>query len=533
MAVDPKKIVAAIVPDVYCSNRYLKEEERDNKKDVTLRDMVKRIVKESLAKGEKNAYLKAAEKAELVDPEYMDFDLVIKTPFKLEGIKNAIEQHLLTYESSTQSVEQVYFWLHDYLYNKAEYGSAEKLSDNFISSPGSAHFSEMGMKATKMQEEAGKLLGGINQIIKVILNIIYDLKEFKLRLAIYDDYNNKKDKAKSEAAFLSLKQVWLDQVDVKRGNTSLKGLAVSGMNQPNFVMVIDGFMVAQSLQHINAMDLNDRVKNLLKQRFSEFERWLGESERELRKRYDIEKIYLKSQLNTIKMYSRWVKPYLKAASRLEQRATETSAFVYAFNTSLFELTLLGIGDYKVNVDVARGELPKVFKESNKRKYTFYVLSELKFRTIPERHERGYGFKGTAEITFTSFALNKDEQKVLKEQLEYDDFKDMLEWAEGSTTQSLDILQKDIDEFLEEKKETKKEEESSETNPFSALFSGITDLFKSEKTEEKKKEEKKAGVAPDSKMDEIMRSQAGIEGRRRCRKFYDSFKKANESPAFQS
>jgi hypothetical protein len=35
------------------------------------------------------------------------------------------------------------------------------------------------------------------------------------------------------------------------------------------------------------------------------------------------------------------------------------------------------------------------------------------------------------------------------------------------------------------------------------------------------------------MEEVMRSQAGIEGRRKCRKFYDSFKKYNESPAFQS
>jgi hypothetical protein len=521
MAVEPTKLIAALSPDAYCR--------KDKQKEV------KEIAKQAILKKENDAYLKAAEVAELADSEFLDLDEVIKTPFKLVGLKNPIEQHSAAYDTSSQALEQVYYWLHDYLQNtKVDYGIVEKIVDNFLSAPGSAHFSEMGMRVTKMQEEGMKILGVANQLIKSILNIIYDLKEFKLRLEIYDDYHNEKDKNKRESAYLSLKQIWLDQVDIKRGTSSIKALAVSGANAPNFVMLIDAFMVAKSLEEIKKMDLNERVQRLLEQRFGEFRRWLELSEKELRKRYEIEKIYLKSQLNTIKLYSRWAKPYLKAAAQLEQRATATSSLVSAFSTSLFELTLLGIGEYDPVKDVKKGELPKVFKDKNKRKYAPVVLVELKFRSIPERFQQGgYGFRGKADITFTSFALNEEERKILKSQLDWDDFKDVYSLISGATEESLEQMQSDINEiFGEGIKEEAKKESSEETNPFAALLSIITDIFKKkEGKKEEKKGEKKLEIAPDSEIEKVMRSQAGLEARRRCRKFYDSFKKANNSPAF--
>jgi len=518
MAIDPTKLIAAINPDVYCR--------KDKQKEV------KEIARQAILKKENDAYLKAAEVAELAESEFLDLNEVIKTPFKLVGLKNPIEQHSATYDTSSQALEQVYYWLHDYLQNtKEDYGRVEKIVDNFLSAPGSAHFSEMGVRATKMQEEGMKILGVANQLIKSILNIIYDLKEFKLRIEIYDDYQNEKDKNKQESAYLSLKQIWLDQVDIKRGNSSIKAMAISGANAPNFVMLIDAFMVAKSLEEIKKMDLNERVKRLLEQRFSEFQRWLELSGKELRKRYEIEKIYLKSQLNTVKLYSRWAKPYLRAVAQLEQRATATSSLVSAFSTSLFELTLLGIGEYDPIKDYKKEDLPKVFVGKNKREYAPVVLVELKFRSIPERFQQGgYGFRGKADIKFTSFALNKEERRILKEQLDWDDFKDVYSLISGATEESLEQMQTDIDEILGEDKTKKEITEPEETNPFAALFSILTDLFKTKASEEKK-EEKKLEIAKDTEIEKVMRSQAGLEARRRCRKFYDAFKKINNSPAF--
>jgi len=505
MVVDVHKLIAAICPDLYC--------------DASVRDEVKKIA-------EKEGYLKAAEKAALSEPKPMDLDEIKYTnPIEKKGLKAPYERHTLIYDSFGESLESIYFWILDKMNEECK--KVDKLVDNFISSAGSGHFSELGMKASKMQEEASKMLGNVNTLIKTILNIIYDLKEFEMRLAIYNDYRSN-DSQKKKAALLSLKQIWMDTVDIKRGNTSLKGLA----SQFDYVTLIDAFMVCDSLEKLNlppekgGLELSERVRRLLQQRVAEFFNWIEISEKELRKRYEIEKNYLRSEVNAVKLYARWVKPFLKAAQKLEQRAAETASLVTTFNTSLMELVLLGEIPYKPEDDVNAGELPKSFKKLKVRKYSSVVIVEFRFRSIPERTERGYGFRGRTEIVFTGYGLNEEELEILRKQIEKDDVGDMLQIVEG-TTESLEQLSEDIAHFLEgdkEKKEEKKEKKSEDTNPFSALFEPIANLFK--------KEEKKEGDKPksDSYEEKIIRSQAIIEARKKCSKIYDSFKKSRNMAA---
>ncbi|MEK6850621.1 MAG: hypothetical protein AABX85_03530 [Nanoarchaeota archaeon] len=532
MAVNIHNLIAAINPEVYCEPNI--EEEG---KWINLRDRVKKIVKEK-------GYLVAAETAQVVEPKAMDLGEIglpgsveNVNPFKLPGIKNPIEKHLLVYDSTSQNLEPIYFWILDNLYQ--EYKSmkqVDKLVDNFISSPGSGHFSETGQKATKMQDEAMKLIGVANQVVKSILNLIYDLKEFRIRLDLYDKYKSNKPEEK-ESAFLSLKQIWMDTVDMKRGNTSIKALALG--SQSYFVTLIDAFMKTKTLKEIDEIDLNDRVKRLLQQRLGEFLNWILESEKELRKRYEIERTYLKSQVNTVHLYARWAKPYLRAARKLEQNAADTAALVTAFNTVLFELTLLGQSEYRPEDDVARGDLPKEFKKAKLRKYQPLIIVELKFRSIPERAgQQGYGFRGRVEITFTSYALNKDEVQLLKELIAQDDFGDVFKFIQGATEESLGQLKEDIDFFLKDldEKPGKKDESnnnSNDTNPFSALFSAFK---KSESSDEKKSEQKEGDILfkeikKDSDYEKVVRSMAIITARQECRKFYNLYKKVHEMPTF--
>lgn len=505
MAVNIHNLIAAISPDTYCSL---------NKKS-NVKDLVK-----------KEGYLAAAEEAEPVKSDYMDFDKerVESNPFKLRGIKNPIEKHEIIYDNFSQALEPIYFWILDYINNN--YNSSEKLIDNFVTSPGSAQFVEMGSRSRVSQEEAMKMLATSGAIVKSILNIVYDLKEFKIRLSFYDDLKSG-DKAVRSAALLSLKQIWLDQVDfAKRGTTSLKQLAA----QYDYVTLIDAFMATNSLEQLKTLDLNERVKRILEQRVAEFFKWIKESEQELKKRFEIEKVYLKNQVNSVKLYARWIKPYLKAARDLEQRAKSTSALVNAFNTTLFELTLLGKGKYGVEGDIANGILPKFYREIMKNR-TYYpiVIVEFKFRSSPERiGQSGYGFRGRIEINFTSYALNGDELKVLKEELEKDDLGDLIELIEGSTTESLEAIKVDLDEFLNEKKKEKEEKEKErdeDTNPFSALFS----IFKSEKKKEKTDLSK--GIPKDSAEEKVLRNQAIIKARLECIKLYGAYKGANDMPGF--
>ncbi len=513
MAVDIHKLIAAINPDVYCSKEYDESERKP------LDKIVKDIVK-------KSGYLKAAEKAKPIDPDYLDIinTRVSKNAFALTGIKNPIQKHKLIYDDFSQNLEPVYFWLLDYL--NYEYEKTDKLLDNFVSSAGSGFFSEMGQRATKMQEEAMKIFGVANTVLRSILNIVYDLKEFKIRLAQYDDYNNKKEKDKSRAALLSLKQIWLDKVDINRGNSSIKALAVSGANQPNFVTLIHAFMAAESLEKIKEYDLNDSVIRILEQRFPEFQLWIKESENELRKRFEIEKNYLRSQVNSLKLYSRWIKPYLHASKDLEARGKATSALVTNFNTVLFELAVMAEGKYDPRGDIALGDLPEAFKKIKTRKYSPILVVELNFRSSPERADQrgGYGFRGRVELTFTSYGLNEDEIKILKQEIEKDDVGAMLEYIEGATTKSLEQIQADIDDLLDEKKPEEKPS-SDDDNPFTALFS----FFKSEKKKDKEKDMSK-GIPKDTYEEKVMRSQAILESRFKCRKTYEAYKKEHNLPS---
>ncbi len=502
MAVNVHNLIAAIVPDVYCESEVKGE--------------VKQIAKES-------GYLKAAEKAQPKEATYMDFiDIDNKNASDSPGLKAPIEKHVLTYDSFGEGLEPIYFWILDMM--QTRHKNVEKLVDNFVAAPGSAHFAEMGQRATRMQEEAMKIFGAVNLVVKSVLNIIYDLKEFKIRLAVYDEYSNV-DAVNRNAALLTLKQVWMDSVDIKKGNTSLKGL----IQNFDYATIIDAFMAAKTLKDVTlpadkgGIDLNERVRRILQQRVGEFFRWVKESEQELRKRYEIEKIYLKSQVNTIKLYARWVKPYLTAARALEQRMNPDASLVSTFNTTLFELVLLGEGEYKPEKDIANGDLPKLFATITKKKYTPVMMVEFKYRTSPERTQQGYGFRGRVDVVFTSYALTTDELKVFKEELSKDDMNEMIKFIEGSTDESLKHIQVDLDELLEDKKPQKEEvkKEEGDTNPFAALFS----LFKGEKKEEKK--DGKVEITPDSPYEKILRSQAIIAARKTCYSIYDLYKKAHQ------
>ena len=253
-----------------------------------------------------------------------------------------VSSHKLVFDSQQVQLEPIYYWILDFMQGVG--WKMEKIVDNFQASPGSGQFSEMSMKATKMQEEGMKMLGALNQVVKSVLNLVYDLKEFELRLDSYKDAASE-DKEKKAEGILSLKQVWLDNVDLKRGRGSIHQMAA----EMGFTTIREAFMVANTQEDLKKMNedehgglINDQVLRILIPRLSDFHKWVEYSNKELTKRFSIEKNYLKSQVETIKLYSGWMKPYFAAAEKLKQEGFDNNAaLVNAFSTSMFELQLFG------------------------------------------------------------------------------------------------------------------------------------------------------------------------------------------------
>ncbi|MCF7910223.1 hypothetical protein K9L16_00945 [Candidatus Pacearchaeota archaeon] len=374
-------------------------------------------------------------------------------------------EHKLVYDSPSETLEPVYYFILDLMNNLGL--DTEKLIDNFSSSPGSGHFGELGQRSTIMQQQGTKILGDINTVLRSILNLIYDLRDFRIRLQSYQDLKNTE---KKESAMLSLKQVWLDKVDMQKGNSSIKGMA---MSQAGFVTLIDAFLAAKTTEDAKKLDLNERVKRIVIQRLQEFNAWLSESERELKKRYEIERTYLKSQINSLKLYSRWAKPYLRTAQKLEMQEKDRSPdLVNIFNTMVLELTLLGKKELKVDSEALSGNLPIDFKDKKmERKYYSCVFVNFYFRSIPQRisQQSHYVFGGRAEVTFKAYSLNEDEIKKINKELEKSDVTDSLKLIEGTTTESLEQLKDDIEYFIGDLEEKEEQKKPSNKNSAKGLF----------------------------------------------------------------
>jgi len=432
-------------------------------------------------------------------------------------------EHKLTYESYAESLEPIYYFVLD-LMNDFRL-NPEKLVDNFSPSPGSSQFQEMTAKATSMQQQVSHIMGNINVVLKSVLNIIYDLKDFKIRLKSYEDLRSKNIE-RSKAARLSLKQLWMDKVDALKGNSGIKALALT---QGGFTTLIDAFLAADTVEDAtHKLDLNDIVKRVVIPRIQEFNQWITESEKALRTRYELERNYLRTQVDNLKLYSRWAKPYLLTAQELEKTMSKNAALVKSFNRTILELTLLGKSAVK-----PEEVLPKHLKKKKMpREYYSCILIDFVFNAAPLQ---GGKFIGKVDVTFKGYALNEDELKKFHQELKKNDESEALRLIEGMTEDSLKELQEDIDFFLKEKE---REEEAAEaaqdsSNPFLALL-GIYSKKPKKKEEKKQEEEEKeiTKIVRDNFLEkEILRTKAAEDAAETAFTLFDIYKKAHGMPSY--
>ncbi len=382
----------------------------------------------------------------------------------------------ITYDTFGQTLEPIYFWVLDFLRNDSPSGlgfEVDKVEEEFEASVGGGYFGDVGTKASVMQDRAMKILETINAVLRTIINLIYDLREYDMRLEIYDDAKSS-DKQKKQAAEYSLKGIWMDQVDIKTGIGSINNLTRGDLQ---FVTLRDAFMQTDSLKQVDKLDLNKRVKVLLKKKLTEYLKWRESSEQELRKRYSIEKNYLKSQVDALRLYTKWARPYLRAAQKLGMKEFRTKSglpspdIVATFNNTMMELKLLA----KQKID------PKDVHESYenlnfKEDYYSCLEVEFQFRTAPQVARAGqsthFAHMGVVDIWFRAYSFTDKDIKDIQQLEVYED----MDLVEELTETSLKDLQADIDHYLEPEK--KQEEQPTKQNnlEFPNPLKGLKELF---------------------------------------------------------
>lgn len=397
-----------------------------------------------------------------------------KKLIKEKGILRAAEQaeeaedqkHVLTYESYAETLEPVYYFILDLMSDRGL--KPQKLLDNFSPSPSSPQYSDMFQKLASARQYAMNHMGAVNAVLKSVMNIVYDLRDGATIMRPYKELRSDDPKLQ-RAARLSLKQRWMDKVDMMKGNSGMKALAT----QAGMSTLIHAFLAADTVDDAVKLDLNEIVKRIVIPRVQEFNHWVEESERELKKRYEIERNYLKSQVNTLKLYSRWAKPYLITAQGLESKPTTSAGLTKAFNRTILELTLFGKQTMKTKEEVIGGALPQHMRNEKLldklRKYHSCVLVDFTFRAVPQQT----AYIGRVDVTFRGYTLNDDEVAKLEQLLEQSDLNAALSLIQGATEDSLAEIEKDIKKFLEESDEDlqpipKQKKKSEDVNPFLAI-----------------------------------------------------------------
>ncbi len=392
-------------------------------------------------------------------------------------IRTFVYKYEVEIHDFARSLEPYYFWTLDF-FKKIGY-NVEKAKEEMGASVVSQFFGELSVRKQQFERRGMEILASVNTVVRSIVNLLYDLREFDRRLNIYDDLSSSNSKEKM-AARLTLKRVWMDEVDVRKGNASIN--AMTAQRGLEFATLRDAFMIISNLEEIEKMDLNDRVKNILRGRFEEYLKWEEASQKELGQRRKIELSYLKAQVESLRLYSKWAKPYLKAAQMIKFKEPDIhdAELIQAFDQNMIEIILRGTQAYSIKSFITPGGDPKSYKAPLIKKTTLPSLKEskvfskeemnrlsskkggpqalsvievrFKYRarpTLVAQSQQGgggsYRQQGKINIEFIGYAMTPEEFNKLKKQEEMDAMK----FIEGLTTESLEGMREELEKYLDE------------------------------------------------------------------------------------
>ena len=443
-----------------------------------------------------------------------------KTKDKIREIlvRSFVNKYEIEIHSFTQSIEPYYFWIIDFV--KKIGFRIEKDKEQMAASVVSQFFGEMSARKQHLERRGMEILGIINTVVKSLVNLLYDLREFDRRLDVYKDLHSN-DSKKVEAARLALKRIWMDEVDVRKGGASIN--AMTAQRGLEFTTLRDAFMIAKNINDVSKIDLNERVKNILKGRLEEYLKWEKESEKELSQRRKIELAYLKAQVESLRLYSIWAKPYLKAAQMLsfKEPNIRDPELIQAFDQNVIEIVVRGTKKKYLKDFLNPRGLPKSYSPPLMKGTPFTSLSEpkvyskaemdamksarggpfaysmIEFRfvwrtkpTLVSQSQTGGGYRqvGKLNIEFIGYALTPEEYNSLKKQEEYE----AMRFIEGLTTQSLGAMREELEKYLDELDIEEKKEQGKSFVPILDRFTksksstgGILSFLSSQKILERK------------------------------------------------
>ena len=329
-------------------------------------------------------------------------------------------------------------------------------------SPTSAFYVDISQKKAFAKDAIDKSMGIVNGIVQTIVKLIYSLREFDSVLDIFKKLDSS-DKLEVFAAEQNLRRVFLDEVDMKKGRGAMYQMQVSqGME---YVNLVDSFVSVEKLSDIDDLKSNDRIKRILKGRFQEYTLWKSAFKQDMVTRKEIQRQYLKSQVDSLKLQLDWIKPYYTMLKQLDIKSGMTDPDLLAgFDTSIITTKIRCLTG----------------GEADKSLVTAFLDIDFSFKTGPypvqtDSGGRAFHHRFGTKITYTPYVMsNEDYEDFVKKEAmkEIDFFQDIV----GN---QLKAMSEDLEKYLGGQDYVGKDEEKKEETPlnqFEFLLLPFKSLF---------------------------------------------------------
>lgn len=406
-----------------------------------------------------------------------------------------LSRYTVVYETVHQSIEPVYYWCINHLQDMG-FVRIEKITDIFAAGEHSSFYGAGAQRLGLAQDKVSQFLIAIGQFIrKDLFQLVRDIKWIDERLAFHEDARKG-----LESAEITLKGIWTDLVDgVMQGqrvsaNIFTMSQQLQFTSLPDFFFGVHPTKTEDVDKMVDALPVNKVVKSVLKRKLHQYVVWREENYKELKQRKQFELRYLQQQVNVLKLYMSWLKPYLRHIERLGSDITKLSSpeLVAAFESSMVEIELLA-----------------EMKPEKGNKYACLLLS-FDYRTKPsmsftqDAYHRGPMHVGQTTITWRSYAWDEKQIEAFKKFKEKEDL-NLLSSIDSSIKIALEALGEDFDKYLKEaeniKEETAPEKPKQEglfepllTVP-KAVLEGVSDMIPKKKPLPKEEDDSAKKLAP--------------------------------------
>ena len=379
-------------------------------------------------------------------------------------------------------------------------------------------------KRKSLEDRVMKLLVDINAVLKSIISITYELKELDRNLDFYN-LAKSSDKQKAEAAELALKRIFVDNVDSRKGGASMISLSRSPTQSqagPGFLDIVAQFYSVKKLRDIDSMQKNKLYKDVLKNRFVEYEKWKEINGTDLTNRKNLLLQYLKSQVGSFDLYSEWASQYLSILQRIKvggaksgKDYTKSTSIMDLSEAAMFSLDLFGykevyLEEYdieykrllgnrgievpsKVSLKSDTGALmtqgykesPQHFIYKRLKKYGPKAIAGLLInfsfkekqtfmKELPQPPQAQY--EGTLDLKITPYCFTLDEWYLFSKAAEASIQKSVFGAVDKVSVNSLNVIKKDLDKYLKEAESKEKKTEKPNSAFFDIYSSFKEDLF---------------------------------------------------------